>query len=190
MLEFDLVLLKPSDVKDEWQKWFDSEHTPYYTRGGRRIELEELRRSIQNGIDAGDTFTYGIKDLRSEKIIGTAKLGPIDEVHGLADLAVLIGDKDYLGKGLATRLIKTASELAFERHSVRKLHSGILEHNVPSIKAYTRAGWIVEGILSKHYINNGKLQDWLIISKFNPLFHPTDVPKTHQVSLDSYFSSK
>jgi len=190
MLEFDLILLKPSDVKDEWQEWFDSEHTQYYTRGGRRIELQELRDSIQKGIDTGETFTFGILDKGNQKIIGTAKLGPIDKVHGLADLAVLIGDKKYLGKGLASQLIKLASDFAFEKHSVRKLHSGILEHNVPSIKAYTKAGWIVEAVLSKHYNNNGTLQDWLIISKFNPRFHSNEVSTTHQVSLDSYFSSK
>jgi ribosomal-protein-alanine N-acetyltransferase len=190
MLDFKFILLNPSDVQDEWQKWFDSDHTQFYTRGGRRIALEELRNSIQHGLETGDSFTYGILEEAPQKIIGTVKLGPIDRTHGLADLAVLIGDKDYLGRGLASQLIYEASNLAFVKHSVRKLHSGILEHNVPSIKAYTRAGWIVEGILSKHYNNNGTWQDWLMISKFNPQIHPSDVPETHQISLESYFKSK
>jgi ribosomal-protein-alanine N-acetyltransferase len=190
MGDFDFVLLKPEDIKEDWQEWYEAEHTKYYTRGGRKIAVEELRFSVQKGLEGGDMFTYGIQEQQNKRVIGTVKIGPIDSVHGLADLAVLIGDKQFLGKGLAPLIISKASELAFKKHQVRKLHSGILERNIPSIKAYTRAGWIVEGVLRNHYVNDGLTQDWLIISRFNPALNSKDIPTGHSVPPESFYPNK
>lgn len=181
---FELVPLRPDDVLDEWQDWFDSDHTRYYTRSGRKLTVSELRDSIAQGSISGNLFTLGILDLSAKRYIGTAKIGPLDSIHGLADLSVLIGDQAYLGRGLAAELVKIASDWAFEQLGVRKLHSGILEHNIASIKAYTRAGWIVEGVLKKHYINDGIEQDWVMISKFNPAHLLPGEPLGHGLKID------
>lgn len=188
MERFEFRELSPSDVLDSWQSWYDSDHTQYYTRSGRKMNVSELRLSIQLGQDQGNQFTLGIFDTSTNLAIGTAKLGPIDPVHNLADFAIFIGNQDYLGKGLSTRLIAEGSELAFTKYSVRKLHGGILANNIASIKAYTRAGWIVEGVLESHYVNNGQIQDWLLISKFPPNSSNYDLKRGHAVDLEKYLN--
>lgn len=188
MDNFEFRELLPSDVQDSWQVWYDSEHTKYYTRTGRRMSVEELRLSIESGNREGNQFTLGIFDLSTQAAIGTAKLGPIDAIHGLADFAIFIGDRQYLGKGLSSYLIARGSELAFSKYKVRKLHSGILADNIPSIKAYTRAGWIVEGVLKGHYENSGKIQDWMLISKFSPDSDHFDPERTHAIDINVYLN--
>lgn len=186
MIDFDFKELSPADVLEEWQEWFNSDHTQEYTRSGRKIEIAELRDSIEQGKKQGNQVTLGIRDTQKNHIFGTVKLGPIDQIHGLADFAVFIGDKNYLGKGLSSSLIESGSEMAFERHAVRKLHSGILERNIASLKAYTRAGWIAEGVLRSHYHNNGVYQDWIMISKYNPRLYSGDEFSTHAIDLAQY----
>lgn len=186
MDKFEFRELVPSDVQDSWQVWYDSDHTKHYTRSGRKMNVVELRNSIEAGNKAGNQFTLGIFDTTTNTAVGTAKLGPIDPIHGLADLAIFIGNPSYLGKGLSSPLIEHVSNLAFSKYNVRKLHGGILAENIPSIKAYTRAGWIVEGVLRGHYNNNGKVQDWLLISKFGPDSEHFDPDRTHAVDLNQY----
>ena len=182
-MEFDLIQLTPEDIQDEWSLWFNSERTQYYSRSGRQIPLDELRETIRIGLEKQTTYTFGIFMLTAQEFIGTVKIGPIDHTHGLADLAILIGNPAYLGKGLGTTIIQKASDLAFRKFPIRKLHSGILEKNIPSIKSYTRAGWVVEGVLYKHFLNRGTPQDWYIISKFNPSNFPDGFPKSHAVEM-------
>ncbi len=181
---FELFKLQVKDVKDEWNIWFESNRTQYYTRSGRQINVAELSRSIEEGLDSGTVFTYGIRDINRNLIIGIAKIGPIDSHHGLSEIAILIGDSEYLGKGLSATFIEKLSEIAFSVHGVRKLHSGILAKNIPSIKAFTRTGWIIEAKLHQHYVNNGEVQDYLLISKFNPAVHETAHQLKHAVDLN------
>ena len=188
MIQFEFRELSPSDVLDSWQSWYDSEHTKYYTRSGRKMNVTELRHSIELGREQGNQFTLGIFDTSTNLAIGTAKLGPIDPIHHLADFAVFIGNPHYLGKGLSSLLIAEGSKLAFSKYSVRKLHSGILANNIASIKAYTRAGWVVEGVLESHYVNNGQIQDWLLISKFSPNSPNYDSTRSHAVDLEKYLN--
>lgn len=168
MSRIGLELLVAEDVKEQWAEWFNSSHARYYTRSGREIGLDELRSSIALGLERNDQFTFGIRHLMDNVLIGTLKLGPIDALHGTADMAVFIGAQDYLGQGLGAEVVKEATELAFEKYGVQKLHSGVLERNAPSIKAYVKAGWVIEGVLHKHCVNEGVRQDWILISCFNP----------------------
>lgn len=168
MSRIGLELLGPNDVKDEWTEWFNSSHARYYTRSGREIGLDELRSSIALGLERNNQFTFGIRHLPDNVLIGTLKLGPIDAQHGTADMAVFIGAQEYLGQGLGAEVVKEATTMAFEKYGVQKLHSGVLERNAPSIRAYIKAGWIIEGVLHKHCFNEGVRQDWILISCFNP----------------------
>ena len=186
-MELELIQLTPEDIQPEWTQWFESDHTKTYTRSGRRIQLEELRASVQKGIETKSMFTYGVRNCATSEVFGTVKIGPIDRHHGLADLAVLIGDTRYLGLGLGKKLVKMGSELAFRTFPIRKLHSGILQENIPSIKAYISAGWLIEGVLPKHYINQGVAQDWYLISKYNPNYFHTGYPKEHAVDPKDIF---
>ena len=185
---FEFVEISVGEVQAGWQNWYESEHTKFYTRSGRKLSVDELKNAISNNHKPGFPITLIVVDQSNGRAIGTAKLGPIDPAHGLADFAMFIGDKDYLGKGLSVALIEQGCKIAFERFGVRKLHSGILEKNIPSIKAYTRAGWLVEGIMHKQYFNDGVWQDWIIISKFNPKNADELTPNTHRADFNPYLS--
>lgn len=96
--------------------------------------------------------------------IGNLKIGPIEWKHGTSDLVTVIGDREQWGKGFATEAIKLGNKIAFEKYNIRKLSGGMYASNVPSIKAYTNAGWIIEGRLFNHYVHSGKFEDRVIVS--------------------------
>jgi hypothetical protein len=44
------------------------------------------------------------------------------------------------------------------------------ETNISSIKSYTKAGWVIEGRLSGHYLVDGNQIDRILVGCFNPKY--------------------
>jgi [ribosomal protein S5]-alanine N-acetyltransferase len=167
----NLVIRKISsdEITDDVMEWFDDQELmKYYTNSKNRIVKESLLKSIADGEASGTNYTYGIFFRENNDIIGTLKLGPINKAHKISDLVILIGNKNYHGRGLAVEAIKAGNEIAFKHHGIRKLFGGMYASNTSSIKAYTRAGWIVEGRLKGHYFNNEQNEDRILVGCFNP----------------------
>ena len=163
--------IKVEDMDDKFIKWFsDDELMKYYTNSKNKITKESIIKSIEEGETNRNSFTYGIFYKENNDCIGTIKLGPINLVHKISDLVVLVGNRAYQGRGLAVEAIKLGNLLAFEYYDLRKLFGGMYEYNESSIKAYTRAGWEIEGKLKGHYWENNKSIDRILVGCFNPKY--------------------
>ena len=166
-----LKKLNISEIDDRIIKWFEDETLmKYYTSSKNKITKQSLIKSILKGEEDKTSYTYGVYYHENNLCIGTVKLGPINHVHRISDLAVLLGDTDYHGKGLGVESVRLGNKLAFEVYDIRKLVSGMYENNISSIKAYVKAGWIIEGSLRGHYLENGKPQDRILVGCFNPRY--------------------
>ncbi|MDP2158859.1 MAG: GNAT family protein [Flavobacterium sp.] len=160
-----------ADIDATVMAWFDdAELMKYYTNSKNKITKEKLLASLEEGKKSGNLFTYGIFTNDTDTLIGTIKLGPIHFVHKTSDLVALIGNRDYLGKGLSVDAIQLGNQLAFEKFDIRKLYGGMYASNIPSIKAYTRAGWIIEGRLKGFYWVEEKNEDRILVGCYNPKY--------------------
>ena len=81
----------------------------------------------------------------SRRHIGNIKLGPIDRRHKSAALGIAIGERDCWGHGFATQAIATVSDHAFAALGLERLEAGFYADNVPSQRAFLRAGFVEEG---------------------------------------------
>ena len=66
----------------------------------------------------------------------------------------------------------TGIALAFDEYDLRKLSAGISSDNIGSLKAYTRAGFEVEGMLKGQFLIGDTVQDRIEIGCFNPKYFP------------------
>lgn len=160
-----------NDIDDRYASWYDNEdgHLNYYTTSGRSFSKEWLIDELENSKNNFKHF-YAVLDAGKDIVIGNVRIGPIHEKHKTSDLVAFIGDRDYLGKRLSPVIIKQANQIAFDRYDIRKLAGGMIESHIGSIKAYVRAGWIIEGILKQHHIINGQPQDFIQVACFNPKY--------------------
>jgi len=134
------------------------------------LTKESVISYFKSGIKSKTFYMYAVCLTENEEHIGNVKIGPIDKKHSISDLVTVIWNKKYWGKGFASEAIKVGNKLAFEEHNIRKLSGGMYSDNLGSIKAYKKAGWIIEATLQNHYFRNGKLQDRVIVSCFNPSY--------------------
>jgi [ribosomal protein S5]-alanine N-acetyltransferase len=166
--------LEATDIDERYVSWFaeDDSHLRYYSGSGRRFTPDVLRQDLRNALESGSNFFYAIVDVASEEVIGNVRIGPVQTVHKTSDLVALIGERRFVGKRLAREAIVIGNDIAFGEHDIRKLSSGMLEQNVPSIKAYLSAGWVLEGRLKGQYLVDGQPSDRILVACFNPKYFP------------------
>ena len=81
--------------------------------------------------------------------IGTLKIGHINWINSVADIGFLIGNENYRGRGIGTETLHMGCRYAFECLGLRKLEGGCFASNIPAVKMFQKAGFILEGVLRK-----------------------------------------
>lgn len=164
--------LSPEDLDDEYFSWYTKEDDllKTFTGSRRSFDTDSIVEDIKKGADSGAWFYWVIVDNNSGAKIGNVKIGPIDFVNKTSDLVCFIGNRSFLGLGLAKEAISIGTRIAFDKYDIRRLHGGMYENNISSIKAYVAAGWNIEGRLIGYYWVDGKPVDRILVSCLNEKF--------------------
>ncbi len=88
-------------------------------------------------------------------VVNSRTIGHIALTHRDTDsfeIHIIIGNKNYWGKGLGTRAIKKALNIAFKKLTYNQAYLEVRPDNLRAIKAYEKCGFI-RGRL-KQYPNN------------------------------------
>ena len=164
-----IIPLEEKHITNRYLDWFNSDKVIQFSGAGKKhLTKDNVLEYINKGIKTEQYYMYAIIHTENNLHIGNIKIGVIDKVNNISDLATIIGDTEYWGKGLATEAKILGQNFAFEKFNFRKLSGTILADNIGSLKAYQKAGWVQERLL-KSQITIGVIHhDQIIISKFNP----------------------
>jgi [ribosomal protein S5]-alanine N-acetyltransferase len=176
MTDTSRVYLRPmtaDDVTDRYIAWFrDSKVVEFLDSS--HFEKQDTIEYLRVGYETRGYFMNAVIDRASGLHIGNVKIGPINWKHRFSDLITVIGDRAFWGKGYATEAIRAGIALAFDQHDLRKLSAGVSSDNIGSLKAYTRAGFVVEGKLTGQFLIGDTVQDRIEIGCFNPKYFPAE----------------
>lgn len=124
----------------------------YCSQNTLEEEYEKLRKNQKD-------IVFAIVDKKSDNMIGVAGLYDIRWIPRLADFRILIGEKDFWGKGYGTEATKLVVAYAFDKLNLNKVCLGVNIENKRAIKIYRNAGFIEEGVLKKEQYRNGRYYD-------------------------------
>ena len=160
--------VRPSDVNENYYRWMnDPEVTQYLESRFAPNSMETLQEYVRNFMGNKDNIFLAIVLKENHKHLGNIKMGPIDWFHRLADIGVMLGEKDSWGKGYASEAISLLSEHAFKNLNLHKLTAGCYKPNEGSLKAFEKAGFETEGVRKKHCFFNGKYVDAILLGLLN-----------------------
>jgi RimJ/RimL family protein N-acetyltransferase len=166
-IEGDNIYLREvneSDVGDNYYNWLnDPEINQYLETRYFPNSKTNILQFVKNMDGLSGEILFAICERQTDKHIGNIKLGPINWIHRYADISLLIGDKDYWGKGIATESIRLVTEFGFYTLNLHKLKAGCYENNIGSMKAFEKVGFLREGLLKKLWMVNGTFQDQIIL---------------------------
>ena len=169
------VLLRPmppSDINDNYLSWFKDELVTQFL-DSRNLSYDDALEYLLAGKRSGLRFQFAVCDVETGQHIGSVKLGDINRLSRVSDMVTVIGNRNYWGKGVASKAIRMCSRLAFEHYNIRKFSAGVHPTNVRSLRAYTKAGFVVEAVLHDHVRDpEGLPCDMLAIACFNPAEYP------------------
>lgn len=133
------------------------------------ISFPEVEQYVQQLWDSPFCSFLAVYHTESNTFIGTAKVNFSSERgrrHGLADIGIMLGDRDYWGKGLATDVLRVVSNFAFDVLGARKLTAGAMAQNAAVVKAFLRIGYVEEGRLRRQDALDGGYCDHILLGCF------------------------
>ena len=97
--------------------------------------------------------------------IGNIKVSGIDKNHHRAEIGIIIGDKNFWGKGIATTAIGIVADYCFNTLNFHKLTAGAYAENLASINAFMNNGFIIEGKRKEHVLTPSGWSDVVLLGK-------------------------
>jgi ribosomal-protein-alanine N-acetyltransferase len=162
-----------SDVNENYYSWMND---PAVNQFLETRFVPQSIQAIEEFVRSKDGNTneilFAICDKSASKHIGNIKVGPVNWIHRFADISLLIGDKAFWGKGVATEAIQLIAHFSFNVLNLHKLKAGCYEKNVGSMKAFEKAGFEKEGLLKKLWMLNGTYQDQVLLGLCAEDFKP------------------
>lgn len=153
-----------SDVTQKYVDWLNSPEINKYLESRFKIQTkEDILSFVKDKLSKDNEPMFAICDTNSNEHIGNIKLGPINPYHKYASIGILIGDKNYWGKGCATEAIKLITKYGFETLKLNKLDAGAYSENCGSINAFKKAGYSQEGLLKKQVVSGEKKLDVVLL---------------------------
>lgn len=162
-LESEHIFLRPLSVNDdlrEYENWLNDQETTRFMGSGRiPISLDLLKDYISKINTSKNDFLLGIFLCENEKHIGNLTLEHIDWIHRKGELGIVIGNRDYLGKGYATEAVNLMLKHCFGRLNLNKITAGMVSLNIASKRLFENCGFVLEGTLKSEFFLEDKYYD-------------------------------
>jgi len=163
-------LIDPAYI--QWVRDYDVVKTLNKIDYLRPVSVEELTRYCNKLMQSTEDMFFALYENKHRNFIGTLRVSKINWHSRVADLGIMIGDKKYWGKGIATDALQTISTHLFNKCGLRKLTAGFMATNPAMGKAFSKVGFKPEGILREQDYFEGKYVDHIYMGCFSTELHP------------------
>lgn len=111
-----------------------------------------------------NTLNLGIYLAETNAFIGYAGLTGISTTNQAGEYFIFIGEKSQWGKGVGTAVTRQVLALAFTSLRLNRVMLTVSEGNKGGLRAYTKAGFVLEGRLREAACRQGVFHDKLVLA--------------------------
>lgn len=138
-----LKVLDEEKATQEYCDWLNDPEVNKYLET-KEATIDELKQYIKDKNEDPNCLFLGIFLKENNKHIGNIKLEPIKFDDMRATMGILIGGKDYWGKGMGTEATKLLVDYAFNILGIREVNLGVISENKTAIRVYEKVGFKYE----------------------------------------------
>ena len=139
---FFLRALVEDCVNARYLEWINSlNKSQYISYSNQKHTVDEIRSYILERVNSSTILFLGIFVRGSGEHIGNIKYEPIDFQKSYTIMGILIGEKDWRGKGVAAEVIKASSMWLHNKYGIKQIILGVNTGNIWAIKAYEKVGF-------------------------------------------------
>lgn len=158
--EIVLRQINLSDCTEMYVNWLhDPEVNRYLETRWEKQTMSSIKAFVQSQRENDHSILLTIRLASDDKHIGNIKIGPINRHHQHADISYFIGDKEFWGKGIATRAINLVAGFGFHELNLHRVEAGAYAAAVGSWKALEKNNFIREAVFRKQVVSDGEYMD-------------------------------
>ncbi|MCX6723040.1 MAG: GNAT family protein [Candidatus Staskawiczbacteria bacterium] len=155
-----LRTIDENDLNEEYQSWLNDEEVCHFNSHHRFPNYKEnMLDYYSNIIKTKNNIILAVIDKKNEKHIGNIALQEINYIDRSAELAIIIGNKDYWGKGIGEEAGQLIVTHGFKTMNLHRIYCGTSKENIGMQKLASKLGFKQEGISRDALFKNGHFQD-------------------------------
>jgi RimJ/RimL family protein N-acetyltransferase len=171
-----LVPFEERHLRDEeyfgWLRDYEVVKTINRLEYVRPVSFAEVKEYCESVCRSRSDVFLAIYSMGEERFIGTIRASRLDLVNRTADVGILIGNRAYWGRGIATDALTVLCRYLFERLGLRKLTAGLMKINPAMLRVFEKLGFRVEGVFRKQDYFEGDYVDHVYLGCFREEFVP------------------
>lgn len=109
-------------------------------------------------------FALEIRDGDIWVLAGSIGLMRIDWISRKAEIGIMIGEKRFWNKGYGTEAMLLIMQHGFETLNLHRLYLRVFSDNPGAIRAYEKAGFVLEARMRESHFADGNYKDDLMMS--------------------------
>jgi RimJ/RimL family protein N-acetyltransferase len=171
-IDGETIVLREVRVEDAdgpYTEWMNDDEIVCFTESRHTSHSRDaIAAYIAARAESPDDLFLAITARNDGAHIGNIKIGPIDWRNRIGDLGLIVGNRRYWGRGIATEAIALITQYAFETVGLHKVTAGCYTPNRAAIRAFEKAGYSQEGVLRAHWLLDGLWTDIVMLGILNP----------------------
>ncbi|MDP2894167.1 MAG: GNAT family protein [Sulfurimonas sp.] len=153
------------DCDGDYPLWLNDETTCQYSEHHVfPYSRENAQEYISNLSLQKDKVMLAIVDKKSDKHIGNIAIFAISHLHRSAEFSIMIGNKDFQGKGYSKEASLMMLNHGFNTMNLHRIYSGTMQNNEPMKHLSLALGMKQEGVFRDEVYKNGKYHDTIRFS--------------------------
>jgi RimJ/RimL family protein N-acetyltransferase len=161
-----IVPFSPEHLSERYVSWLnDPEVVRYSDQRFRRHTLESCREHWQSFQGTAHYFWAVIARDPGVGHIGNAN-AYVDENHSVADIGILIGDKQIWGQGYGAEVWRALCNYLLEELHLRKITGGTISPNKAMLRIMEKAGMVEDGRRIKQCLCENREVDIIYMAMF------------------------
>ena len=161
--------LQRADVEGNWLNWFnDAEVTRHMLRGTMPTTVE-AQLGFYESVVVGSDSDLVLAIVAPDGVhVGNIGLHRIDWQHAQAEFGIVVGERDYWGRGIASEATRLLCRHGFERLNLHRIWLGVLADHEAALRLYRRVGFVEEGRQREAVLRDGRRQDIVVMGLLRP----------------------
>lgn len=152
-----LRALTEADIEGNYSYWLNDNEIVQFNSHGRFPQTsEKLREYLKIVSNSNSMLVLAVIDNLTEKHIGNISLQSINWIDRNAEIAFLLGEKDFWGKGIMFDAGSVLIRHGFKTLNLHRIYCGTSSENIGMQKLALKLGMNEEGRRKDAIFKNGK----------------------------------
>ena len=153
--------LSVNDDLTSYLYWMQTpSNNPFILSAALSYDINQLKNFINTCNNLSDVNLFGIFTNKDNEHIGNIKFDEINLQKKSATFGILIGDKNFRGKGFAKEVIIASVLWLKDNYDIEKIKLGVDHENISALNLYLKLGFkIIENTKTGGHIMEAKVRE-------------------------------